>query len=417
MKTMFTIPRESLAVMERYSKLITKVADVTNRQFFRVTDKKLEVYVTGRHSVLTFTVDIDGFISDKDADFVALNYTKFITTASQIAAVDALSVTVEDDGMRLLLKSVASKSKVTLSCFDTASEAEVESVTEEYDSLLNEHFSNGEITVKLSPGLMDFARVSSRFMKLTAKSNAVLVEGNRVKYADNTAIITFFDKEDLVIGADSMTVHNLILDLVDAATASDNKAAMEVQYSRNGEFAKFESASSDALKFIINAPAPQFDFPSEDEELSIIPELGKSVKLNVDRAAFLDSITLFNGIFDSALWKWKSLTFSYSNEAPTQIMLSHSDSNAEAERTCEVTSAVNTTDSSDVSFVFSSEFCKNVLEFGQSIFIANNGKDSLPNDSISIEFSDAQFDEEHGLGVVMESSDGSLRAIFSKFTD
>ena len=417
MKTMFTIPHESLAVLERYSKLIEKVADVTNRQFFRVTDKRLDVYVTGRHSILTFFVDIDGFISDNDSDFVAMNYKKFIATAGQIASVDALSVTVEDGGLRLLLKSVASKSKVTLSCFDTASEAEVNSVTDEYDLIYKEYFEPGEVSVKLSSGLMEFARVSSKFMKLTTKSNAILVEGNSAKYADNTAVITYLDGENLVTGADKMTVHNLVIDMIDAIPSEDKSVVQEVQYSKNGEFVKFESNSTDALKFIINVQAPQFDFPSKDEEATIIPEPGKSVVVKVGRAAFLDSITLFNGIFESALWRWKSLTLAYSNDSPNQVLLSHSDSNAEAERTCELLDATNATESNDVSFVFSSEFCKSVLEFGQGLFVAKNGKDSAVDDVITIEFSDASFDEEHGVGVVMESSDGSLRAIFSKLTD
>lgn len=422
MKTLFTIPSYSLAVLNKYVKVIAKMADVTDKQFFVVSDKKMSVYVTGRHSILTFSVDIDGFMSDVAEPFAALNYGKFVTTALQVAGEDAISVSFEDGGSRLLLRSVTSRSKVTLSCFDSVSDAEIASVKDEYESLFREHFASDVSEVVLSKGLLDFAKISSRFMKLTEKSNAVQVLGNSVKYADNTSIISFFDNVILTSGAPGpVTLHTLVLDLVLAAAG---KNAKSIKYSKDGEFALFESGEADEMKFIVNLPPAQFDFPSEDETTALVALPNDCVRIKVRRDVFLEALSAFDGIFDSALWKWSNLNFTYSNDAPNQINLSHSDSNAEAERTIEVISAENLTESADVSFVFSSDFYRNVLGFGETVFDPN-ASPSDPNavpaialeDILTIEFSDAPFDEEHGLGVTITSADKSLTAIFAKFQE
>ena len=127
---------------------------------------------------------------------------------------------------------------------------------------------------------------------------------------------------------------------------------------------------------------------------------------------FMASIYLFDGIFDQAIWRWKPLMLRWDDETPGSVNLSHSDANAEAERDCEVLEYENSTKEHQASFQFPSEFYSTVLEFGQALFKATKGDPE--DDKIVMEFSPAERDEEHGLGVVVSSSDGSLRAIFSK---
>jgi len=440
MKTFFTIPAGSLGTLNRYAGLISKMSDITNKQFLIVSDKKLVVFVSGKQSVLTFEVDIEGYSSDKDEDYIALNYDKFITTSNKITNNDSLSVTIDDGGVKLLLKSTTSKSKVTLSCFDQTSDLEVDAVKKEYEELYNTYFIKNTKKVKLTKGLMEFAKVSGKFMKLTAKSNSVLVGKNTVKYADNTSIVVYTDKELLLESPkanDELIVHTLVLDLV----ASLGKAENSIVYSEDGQFAFFEytsdTSSLESLKFIINVPSVLFDFPSPSEEESISPESDKQIKIVFNRSSFLTSLNVFDGIFDSIIWKWKPLKFTFTEESAkaNQINLSHSDSNAEAERDCDIVSYENTTGVDKASFIFSSEFYKKVLEFGQAMF-KNNAKtdskaDATPDatdatgnvvvipaeDTITLCFSNASLEEAHGLGVVVSSEDGTLKAIFAKFQE
>lgn len=411
MKTSFTIPSDSLEIMKKYAKLIGKITEAANKKIFAVKDGKLGVYVSGRQSVLNFEVDIDDYSSTKPEDFVVVNYEKFITTAERLTNQDSLFVTIEDDGLKLLLRSPASKSKVTLSCLDTSSEEEIHDLREEYEALKNDHFTTGLRTINLTDGLMDFAKVSGKFIKMTTKSNSVLVDEHTVRYADITSIIIYTTDDTLLetnIPEDKIIVPTFILDLVEAAGKTDRK----VIYSANGQFVFFESSSLDALRFIVRVPPVQFDFPNAEEEAAIISEPSDQVKLTFNRQKFLASLYLFDGIFDQAIWRWKPLMLRWDDENPGSVNLSHSDANAEAERDCEVLSYENTTKVHEASFQFPSEFYSTVLEFGQALYKDTKGDPA--DDNIVMEFSPAERDDEHGLGVVVTSSDGSLRAIFSK---
>lgn len=417
MKTLFTIPSDSLLILDSYSKLINKMSDITNKQFFVVSDKTLSVYVTGRQSILTFDVDIDGYSSDKDEDFIALNYDKFITTASKLTNNDSISVSIEENGLKLLLKSTNAKSKVTLSCFDTTSEDEVNSIKREYSELKDKYFSKNVRKINLTDGLVDFAKVSGKFMKLTMKSNSILVGRKVVKYADNTSIVEYSSETQLLesdIDGDEVIVHNMVLDLVDSLGSECEKYVL---YSEDGEFASYGPAGNGNIKFIVNVPSTQFDYPSKDDELMLIPAEGESVKVEVLREKFLTALNVFDGIFESSNWKWKPLKFSYKKDADLSINLSHSDSNAEAETDFTLLSCIDNISANEASFIFSSEFYKNVLDFGQSIFKKKFDKANPTEDIIVIEFNEKSPDEENGLGVVISSKDGSLRAIFAKSQD
>lgn len=411
MKTSFAIPSDSLEIMKKYAKLIGKITEAANKKIFAVSDGKLMVYVSGRQSVLNFEVDIDAFSSERSEDFVVVNYEKFITTAERITNQDPLLVTIEDDGLKLLLRSPASKSKVTLSCLDTSSEDEVTSLREEYDTLKKDHFSSGLRTINLTDGLMDFAKVSGKFIKMTTKSNSVLVDANTVRYADITSIISYTSKDTLLesgIPGDKIIVPTFVLDLVEAAGKTNRK----VIYSSNGQFVYFESSELNSLRFIVRVPPVQFDFPNEEEEAAIISEQANQVKLTFNRQKFMASLYLFDGIFDQVLWRWKPLMLRWNDETPGSVNLSHSDANAEAERDCEVLEYENSTKEHQASFQFPSEFYSTVLEFGQALYKSSKGDPE--DDTIMLEFSPAERDEDHGLGVVVTSADGSLRAIFSK---
>lgn len=289
-----------LKTFNSYIKRMEAICPLDMNQLFVIKDNKLSVYGHGNGSLGSGFIEASFDVETNDSFFFVIDLTKFIQLLEK-AKSDEVSVSMTDTS-QLIFKGKDSSSKFTqvVMSLDMEELKEVSTAVTNYRT--SNPYKNGiDIDVsKIKTDLLNAASVLgilnvNKFMKLSSTS---------ITTADNVSIIDVSVPE-LTNGQEVYLHKNLpaLLQEVDSFKICNI----------DGEYWVYIDIASQGISLYFAEPPIDYQSPSASEVAGMLPK-DEYMQIEVKSDDFVNALSEFDGIFDSASWRYGQIKFTVDDE-------------------------------------------------------------------------------------------------------
>ena len=397
----FTINKENTDKLKELVKVSQSVADMTvlrNLYEFVVKGTSLEAIAYGNGNIISFTVDISNFIHTESTGYFYIDILQFIQAIEKVFSASGMDeVNIKIDKTRITISQ--GKSKITLNMLDSKEKDEYIEAEQAFDKKVKELFNGqdeGSNTLKVSAELMSFSDTVGKFITMMNRKNVsgFSVDKDQIYYSDQA--LTIMKKKLSYIASNKQLF--ISVDLFNFLSNLAKFSDYDLVYTDSGQFARLEIPEL-KLKALLVQPEVVAAYPTDEELANIIPDETNAFNFEIDVPTLLSKCSTFDGIFPTAIWKWKAVDFTYDNSNPTVINLYHSSDTAEVDTDLPILKATQTSPDTSVSFKITTLLMN---EYISKFTEGTDGKVYVSVANISPEDG-----EPHGLGIHILLKDGS----------
>jgi hypothetical protein len=351
--------------------------------YFVTSGTKISVYHYGQGVILNSEVDVKEITED---NFFVVPMERFLTNLSKVfESADEASVEYSKDDNLFTFKG--KKSTFTLKGFKTVDATEMEEIKQAYDTKVKSIVD--PIEIKVTPELLKFNGLISKYMALTTDCNAVTINKTSLKYLDRMIIanktasgISDSDKDIYLV----KTMFNIV-DKIHKTTGDFN-----LKFASDSSTVSFDIG---VIKGIFQQSNISVVMPSEDEIAEALPDESNITKLTVNRADLIDTFKSFEGIFDAS--RKMSKTYVKANQDMLnkgELLFTFADAFTKAESKLPVT--LVSTNAPDADFIIS---LSSLVDAADIIGDA---------ETLDIEYSSIAIGEPHGSGIKVADANSTV---------
>lgn len=361
------------------------------------SDDKITVVLYGDQHYFDFKLDADLSGLTKDDIIFTCSITRFNSYLKKaMTGNDSVEIQLTNNSVIFVNKKTSSK--VTLKVYDTITDNDFKEAFEFLKKTMDKFEDATELTVGQT--IIDFSKYVEKYVGLTGLSNSFAIKGNEIRYADPLSIIKYKmpskytkDDEEIYITTKMFSFISNMLKF--------NSGDYNIKMSDDG----FIYVNSNGLQGILTTGNSRWEFPSDDDIESVLPEEDDRnvIEVNIeDLHALLDS---FENVFDSS-WKFKAVKIISSDELLNNksLKVEHIDYNAEVHSilpimNCKLIKASN--GDSEHEFIISLQVVQDILNL-------------IPSDEeiVEITYNNQSAESQIGLGINIKTS--SVDAIICK---
>lgn len=361
------------------------------------SDDKITVVLYGDQHYFDFKLDADLSGLTKDIIIFTCSITRFNSYLKKaMTGNDSVEIQLTNNSVIFVNKKTSSK--VTLKVYDTITDNDFKEAFEFLKKTMDKFEDATELTVGQT--IIDFSKYVEKYVGLTGLSNSFAIKGNEIRYADPLSIIKYKmpskytkDDEEIYITTKMFSFISNMLKF--------NSGDYNIKMSDDG----FIYVNSNGLQGILTTGNSRWEFPSDDDIESVLPEEDDRnvIEVNIeDLHALLDS---FENVFDSS-WKFKAVKIISSDELLNNksLKVEHIDYNAEVHSilpimNCKLIKASN--GDSEHEFIISLQVVQDILNL-------------IPSDEeiVEITYNNQSAESQIGLGINIKTS--SVDAIICK---
>ena len=286
------------------------------------SENKIEVVLYGDQHYFDFYLSADLSGLTKDVIIFTCSITRFNSYLKKaMTGNDSVEIQLTNNSVIFVNKKTSSK--VTLKVYDTITDNDFKEAFEFLKKTMDKFEDATELTVGQT--IIDFSKYVEKYVGLTGLSNSFAIKGNEIRYADPLSIIKYKmpskytkDDEEIYITTKMFSFISNMLKF--------NSGDYNIKMSDDG----FIYVNSNGLQGILTTGNSRWEFPSDDDIESVLPEEDDRnvIEVNIeDLHALLDS---FENVFDSS-WKFKAVKIISSDELLNNksLKVEHIDYNAE----------------------------------------------------------------------------------------
>ena len=328
-KLKFSISKEEKDRLASFANIAQSIADCSiknNLYVFKPEKDTLYAIAYGNGNSVKFKSGISGLTTEPDdgAYFYA-DINQFLQDCEKVyvsSGTTDCKVSIEND--KIIISS--GKSKITLSRFDSVSMTECE---EAFNSIVTKKaafFKKDTHTLKVTSEIMQFADVVSKFITMVGSDRVtgIGIKGDDLLYSDQSfsivnkklsEVCTDNDKE-LFIPQSFFSFYSNLVKFKESFTATYADSYVLIDDEESG----FQS--------VLSLPDIVCEYPNDEEIQCIEPDANNQYEFDVDINQLLTKMSMFDGVFPSSTWKWKTITFDLAKDSET-AQLSHFNFSAE----------------------------------------------------------------------------------------
>jgi hypothetical protein len=407
MLTQFTLSKDEvskLASFEAHGKDI--IANATSICLPDITNNKLDILFLGGSDELSakFSLNIANASTDipvTDLNFYLTDVAEFAVMANKvIKGADSITVKVSGDNTTATyIKNEVNQTEIAIVNHDKLTENKVKRIIQSFKDYQN-CFTNGKTyTITPSPEFIDVMGMICRSMKASGyELNSAMINHQVITYCDPQGILSYTLKDDISPYDKDIYIQDILVKHM----SSFSKDGIILTLDETNTYAKLEIP--DRLLIVMALPENIFQYPSKEEIDIVAPDPNSCISIKVNKAALLEALGTFDGVFRSEIWKWSSLVLDSSKQYLDEgkIFFSHGDSNARACTYLPVELLSKTEQKDECRFLIGSTYLKDILA-------------RMPNDDITITYSSEAIGTPHGTGFTV--SDGIFEVICIKIID
>lgn len=361
------------------------------------SDNNITVVLYGDQHYFDFKLDADLSGLTKDVIIFTCSITRFNSYLKKaMTGNDSVEIQLTNNSVIFVNKKTSSK--VTLKVYDTITDNDFKEAFEFLKKTMDKFEDATELTVGQT--IIDFSKYVEKYVGLTGLSNSFAIKGNEIRYADPLSIIKYKmpskytkDDEEIYITTKMFSFISNMLKF--------NSGDYNIKMSDDG----FIYVNSNGLQGILTTGNSRWEFPSDDDIESVLPEEDDRnvIEVNIeDLHALLDS---FENVFDSS-WKFKAVKIISSDELLNNksLKVEHIDYNAEVHSILPIMNCklIKASDGdSEHEFIISLQVVQDILNL-------------IPSDEeiVEITYNNQSAESQIGLGINIKTS--SVDAIICK---
>lgn len=393
--TTFTLSKEEISKLNSF---ISHGKDITSssKYVFAPKDQTLIVAMMGNSFSVRLSLVISDYTSDKQPD--ELNYfvgdiNNIASTASKVLnKSESVKISIEEEAgvTRTRISNPETSTNIALTNYTPISTSEADEVIHAFENDLNSIFSGNKYVITPDIEFMNVMSIICRSMKASGNEvNSALVNKNEVKYCDPQGILTYTLDNNISPYEKDIYIQNTIIDYAKPFM----KEGVTLTFEDSNSWVCIESQNA-GFVMVLGLESNKFQYPTEDEASYVSPETGSMTSIQVNREQLVEGLKTFDGVFRSELWRWSNIELDSSSEylSNNQVLLSHSDYNAEASTIIPVQVVENTDATTDnYKFLIGSSYLNDILNL-------------ITDDNVIISYTSGEIGEPHGTGYIVEGS-------------
>lgn len=395
----FTISKSELAKLNTLVKTSQVVSDVSikvSHFMFNVDGDKLTCAIYGSGNIVQFGVNVAGVTKDPSENgYFNVDVNQFIQAIEKVASASGLEEINIDVGVNKITVS-AGKSKIAVNLFDVLDEADFVEAFKAIDDKKANFFKNADPSyAKITDGVVSFLDTVGKFITMigTDRVSGLSLENDHILYCDQAFSIIDKKEPEVLTKGDKVYIPQSIFSLLSAIKKLTGEYS--ITYSDDGQYIYIDVPNVN-FKAIITLPTTLCEYPENDVLDQIKPDENTSLAFNVDIKTLLEKMKMFDGVFPSSQWRWKTIEFYYV-AAENALNMRYSNMCAEVDTDLPTESISTKGNVSDFSFRLASILIYDYLD-----------KLVGGETTASVLVSPFAEDQEHGVGVTFEVGDFKL---------
>lgn len=361
------------------------------------SDNKIKVVLYGDQHYFDFKLDADLSGLTTEVVIFTCSITRFNSYLKK-AMTGNDSVEIQLTNNSVIFVNKKNSSKVTLKVYDTITDLDFKEAFEFLKKTMDKFEDATELTV--GQKIIDFSKYVEKYVGLTGLSNSFAIKGDEIRYADPLSIIKYKMPSQYTKDGEEIYITTKMFSFI-SNLLKFNGDEYNIKMSDDG----FIYANSNGLQCILTTGNSRWEFPSDDEIESVLPEEDDRNVIEVsleDLRSLLDS---FENVFDNN-WKFKAVKIISSDELLNNksLKVEHIDYNAEVHSILPITNCKLITASDG----------DNENEFIISLQVVQDILNLIPSDEeiVEITYNNQSAESQIGLGINIKTS--SVNAIICK---
>lgn len=399
--TKFTINAENVKRLSTLSGQSKDLISLT-KPIFCPSDGNLSVNLYSNRVTMSFSVDISSFETTDQCElnYFSMSIDEFNNTLMTVSNGESdVMVEVDKDNNKVTFKNNKTGTKVSRAVYNaivTLDEAKA-SITA-VDDMRNEYLTD-PVALKVTNEVSDFFETASKIMALLKSQDAIALNGNTARYADQLVVIS----KNLSTSVCDTEVHlkRQLYEAIKPFLKITNE--LTVYLTQDFTIAFFESKDL-GFKAVLNLEKPRFAFPEDSDLEGALPKADSQVIVKTTKSALKGAFVPFNNTFKASpeSWNWKKtdLDSNAANLAEGKWVLRYENYTGSAESVVPVTVVQNTEGSNNGSLII-------------SIMVLEELLNVVPEDDLTITYNSLPSDTMNG--ALMKIDTDTVKACVTKY--
>lgn len=402
----FTLSKSELQKLNTLVKTSQTVSDVSiksSHYMFKLSDK-LYASIYGNGNIVDFSVDAtdielsgNGYFN-VDVNQLIQSFEKvYMSSGSDVATAEVLA-------NKIIVSS--GKSRISVNLFDILDEADFNEAFSALSTKKTELFNDSSTTkAVITPDVVLFMETVGKFINMIGSDrvSGLSLKNNKILYCDQAFSIIEKTLPDTLTPEDvKVEIPQNMFSLLSALSKLAH--SFNIEYSSDDQYVYIDVPQI-SFKAILTVPEILCEYPDEPTLKQICPDENNMLEFDVDIPTLLTKMSMFDGVFPSSQWRWKTIEFYTSTEdGNTTMNMRYNNMCAEVDTDLPILSMNKVGNISDFSFRLAS-----ILIYDYLNKLVNGEK------TAHIKVSPFEADQEHGVGVVFDV--GNFKLVTSKMVN
>lgn len=346
----FTLSKNELQKLSTLVKTSQTVSDVSikaSHYMFKLSDK-LYASIYGSGNVVDFSVEATD-IELSDNGYFNVDVGQLIQAFEKVYMSSGAEVaTAEVQANKIIVSN--GKSRISVNLFDLLDEADFTEAFAALPSKKTEKFAAGTVSATITPDVVGFMETVGKFIGMVGSDrvSGLSLKDNKILYCDQAFTIIDKTVPDQLTNGEKVEIPQNAFSLLSAI--SKLAGTFTITYSSDGQYMLIEVPQI-GFNAILAVPETLCEYPEEEQLEQICPDNNNCLEFDVDIPTLLTKMNMFDGVFPSAQWRWKTIEFyNETSDDSTTMNMRYSNMCAEVDTDLPVMNLQKTGNVPDFSF-------------------------------------------------------------------
>lgn len=388
----FSVQKEEIARLKEFNNFIKNlslVSPLPSTSLFEVKENKLTVYAYGTgNAAASYAKAVFDVSNDEDFLFIG----QFTQILGFIEKTKSDEVSIEYDGAASIkIKGSSYRGSIQQNSIIKPTEDEIKETTGMLDTILSLESMKNAVTIPLSAEKLEKIKSLSDLTKITSTNDKIFIGSDRLTTGDSNCVVKLSND---IIDTNELFFNRNVINLI------DEKSILKISTDKTWTYIEIPTLSF-CCAFV--PPASKWQFFSDEEISAAEPDVNdEHAIIEVKTEEFFEMLNQFDGMFDSATWKWKQIRLKHFSEQPNTMVCQYDNMATDVQTSFDFVEIENTLPEQDYMFVIPTLYFKVLKGFltGETFKIMYNTKDVF---------------SEHGATIVIY--DDNVNIMYAKMTE
>lgn len=365
-------------------------------------DERLNCSIYGNGNVVDFSIAIENVTKNpEDTGYFNADINQFIQAFEKVY-MSSGSDSAEADVQANKLIVSSGKSRISVALLDVLDENDF---IEAFGALAlkkKDVLANNSYDVVITDEAITFMETVSKFITMIGSDrvSGISLQGNKILYSDQAFSIIEKETDTEFTNGTTAYIPQSMFSLL--ASLKKLTSDLKITFPDNNEVA-YISVPDISFEAVLSQREVVCVYPEDEVLKSILPDDSNKLTFDADIQTLLMKMSMFDGVFPSSQWRWKTIEF-YNNADNDSMSMRYNNMCAEVDTDLPISNIQYNGEKQSFGFKLAS-----ILLYDYLSKLADGA------DTVHIEVSPIDATEEHGIGVSF--SFGKIKLVSSKIVD